>query len=141
MPGDADRPGKGRTGRYRKNRFPDYHFGVIDLEPDLPSVHGHHHDEIPDGSRTLSQVQQSPQVQHRNDAPVHGGDASYGGLTGRDRVHWTDLDHLDHMRQLEPDATTPGTHQQKTPTGAAHRRFILPSSVAIRPAISVTGRT
>jgi hypothetical protein len=45
------------------------------------------------------------------------------------------------MSQLETVSPAAGTHQEKSTRGAAHLVCIRLSSVVIRPAISVTGRT
>ncbi len=141
MPRDADRPGKGCPGRYRQSGLPHYYFGLIDLETDPAPVYRYYYYQISHSGRAFGDVQQGAKVDHRKDAAVQDGDASHRWFTRGHRVHRPDLHHLDDMGQFQADPPGSGTHEEKPPSRAAHLGFIRPSSVAIRPAISVTGRT
>jgi hypothetical protein len=96
---DAYRPGKSRARRYREGGFPNYDFGIVDLETDPAAAYGDHHDQTPHGGWTSGRLQQCAEMHHREDLSMDGHDAAHRRLERGHRMNRTDLGHLHDMRQ------------------------------------------
>ena len=80
-------------------------------------------------------------MHHGQDPSIDLDNTPNRGLLRGHPVHTADLDDLHHVGELEPDAPTSGAYQEKSSMRSAQFCPKRVSSLVMRPAISLIGRT